>query len=113
MKPKEALAAAGLATVGLIGDPSNDTPAPPRSSLTCERVEKLAEGADIIVHSAAHPDLDPAKGGGLPPITYHRQSNATDLGAMAQRAGVGYLISRISDLRPERPRRGHFSWRAA
>ncbi len=74
------------------GDASNEAPAPPRSASASEQVEKLAQGADIIVHSAAHPDLDPAKGSGLPPIAYYRQSNATDLGAMAQRAGARYLM---------------------
>jgi ribonuclease Z len=81
---------AGSVVIG--GDASNDTPEPPRSSSASEQVEELARGADIVVHSAAHPDLDPAKGSGLPPIVYYRQSNATDLGAMAQRAGARYLM---------------------
>lgn len=81
---------AGSVVIG--GDASNDVTAPPRDTSTSAQVEKLAEGADIIVHSAVHPDLAPEKGSGMPPLVYHRQSNATDLGAMAARAGARYLM---------------------
>src|SRR6476620_3754047 len=44
---------AGSVVIG--GDAVNDALAPPRSSSTSEQVEKLAKGADVIVHSAIHP----------------------------------------------------------
>jgi ribonuclease Z len=81
---------AGSAVIG--GDASNDALMPPRKTSTSDQVEKLATGADILVHSAAHPILAPEKGSGMPAPLYYRQSNATDLGAMAQRAGVKYLM---------------------
>jgi len=54
---------AGSVVIG--GDASNDVPAPPRSSSTSEQVEKLAKGADVIVHSAIHPIMGPDKGSGM------------------------------------------------
>jgi ribonuclease Z len=54
---------AGSVVIG--GDAGNDTPAPPRSSSTSDQVEKLAKGADIIVHSAIHPVMGPDKGSGM------------------------------------------------
>lgn len=74
------------------GDASNDVLLPPRATSTSDQVEKLAKGADIVVHSAIHPVLAPEKGAGMPPVVYYRQSNATDLGALAQRAGVKHLM---------------------
>ena len=81
---------AGSVVIG--GDAGNDTPAPPRASSTSAQVEKLAKGADIIVHSAIHPVMGPDKDSGFPAPIYHRQSTATDLGAMAQRAGAKHLM---------------------
>lgn len=81
---------AGSVVIG--GDAGNDTPMPPRKSSTSEQVEKLAYGADIIVHSAMHPVMAPDRGSGFPAPIYHRQSTATDLGAMAQRAGAKHLM---------------------
>jgi ribonuclease Z len=81
---------AGSVVIG--GDAANDVPQPPRKSSTSEQVEKLAAGADIIVHSAVHPVLAPEKGSGAPPPIYYRQSDVVDLGAMAQRAGAKYLM---------------------
>ena len=52
----------------------------------------LAEGADVIVHSTMHPVFAPGQGSKFPPPVYYRQSNAADLGAMAQRAGVRHLV---------------------
>jgi ribonuclease Z len=63
----------------------------PRPSTSAE-LEKLAEGADIIVHLAIHPVLGPNAGNGMPPLVYYRQSNVEDLGAMAGRSGAKYLI---------------------
>lgn len=81
---------AGSVVIG--GDAGNDTPAPPRESSTSAQVEKLANGADIIVHSTIHPVMGPGKGSGFPPPIYFRQSTATDLGAMAKRAGAKHLM---------------------
>src|SRR4029077_343625 len=81
---------AGSVVIG--GDAGNDTPTPPRSSSTSDQVEKLAKGADIIVHSAIHPVMAPDKGSGMFPYAYLRQSSVPDLGAMAQRAGAKHLM---------------------
>jgi ribonuclease Z len=81
---------AGSVVIG--GDAGNDAIAPPRSSSTSDQVEKLAKGADIIVHSVIHPIMAPDKGSGFPAPVYYRQSTASDLGAMAQRAGAKHLM---------------------
>ncbi|MGE0094386.1 MAG: MBL fold metallo-hydrolase [Alphaproteobacteria bacterium] len=81
---------AGSVVIG--GDAVNGVSEPLRRTSTSDEVEKLAKGADIIVHSAVHPILAPEKGSGMPPLLYYRQSNATDLGAMAKRAGGKYLM---------------------
>lgn len=81
---------AGSVVIG--GDAGNDIPAPPRSSSTSEQVERLARGADVIVHSTIHPILGPDGGSGFFPHAYYRQSTASDLGAMAQHAGAKYLV---------------------
>ncbi|MDA8870657.1 MBL fold metallo-hydrolase [Rhizobiaceae bacterium] len=81
---------AGSVVIG--GDAGNDTPKPPRSSSTSAQVEKLAAGADAIVHSTIHPVMGPDKESGFPPPIYFRQSTATDLGAMAKRTGAKHLL---------------------
>ncbi len=81
---------AGSVVIG--GDAGNDVPLPPRSSSASEQVERLAKGADVIVHSTIHPAMGPDKGSGFFPHAYFRQSNAFDLGAMAKRAGAKYLM---------------------
>lgn len=81
---------AGSVVIG--GDAGSDTAAPPRASSTSETVEKLAKSADVVVHSAIHPVMGPDKGSGFPGPVYYRQSTATDLGGMAQRAGVKHLM---------------------
>jgi ribonuclease Z len=81
---------AGSVVIG--GDAGNDVLAPPRASSTSGQVEKLAQGVDIIVHSAFHPVLGPEGGSGFPPFAYYRQSLASDLGAMAKRVGAKYLM---------------------
>ena len=81
---------AGSVVIG--GDAGNDVPLPPRSSSASEQVERLAKGADVIVHSTIHPAMGPDKGSGFFPHAYFRQSNALDLGAMAKRAGAKYLM---------------------
>ena len=81
---------AGSVVIG--GDATNDTPAPPRSASTSEQVERLAQGADIIVHSAVHPVMAPGKGSNMFSYAYYRQSNVPDLGAMAKRAGAKVLV---------------------
>jgi ribonuclease Z len=74
------------------GDAGNDTLVPPRASSTSAQVETLAKGVDVIVHSTMHPVMAPDRGSGMPPIVFHRQSLANDLGAMAQRVGAKHLI---------------------
>jgi ribonuclease Z len=81
---------AGSVVIG--GDAGNDVFAPPRSSSTSDQVEKLAQGADVIVHSAIHPIMGPDNGSGMFPYAYHRQSSVPDLGAMAKRAGAKHLM---------------------
>jgi ribonuclease Z len=81
---------AGSVVIG--GDAGNDTLAPPRASSTSAQVEALAKGADIIVHSTIHPIMGPDKGSGFAAPIFHRQSTATDLGAMAKRAGAKHLM---------------------
>lgn len=81
---------AGSVVIG--GDAGNDAVAPPRASSTSEQVEKLALGADIIVHSTIHPVMAPDKRSGMPPPFFFRQSTASDLGAMASRAGAKHLM---------------------
>ena len=81
---------AGSVVIG--GDAGNDIPAPPRPSSTSAQVERLAKGADILVHSTTHPVMGPDRDSGTPPAVFYRQSLASDLGAMAHRAGVRHLV---------------------
>ena len=81
---------AGSVVIG--GDAGNDKPKPPRDSSTSLTVEKLANGADVIVHSTIHPVMGPDKDSGFPAPIYYRQSTATDLGAMALRTGTRHLM---------------------
>ena len=79
-------------SVVIAGDAGNDVLKPPRASSTSDQVEKLAKGVDIIVHSAFHPVLGPDQDSGFPPLSYYRQSLASDLGAMAKRVGAKHLM---------------------
>jgi ribonuclease Z len=81
---------AGSVAIG--GDSSNDVETPPRKTSTSDELEKLAKGVDVIVNTTIHPVLSPEKGASTPPAVYYRQSNATDLGGMAQRDGAKYLM---------------------
>jgi len=81
---------AGSVVIG--GDAGNDKPSPPRGASTSAQVELLAKGADVIVHSTIHPVMGPDKDSGFPAPIYYRQSTATDLGAMAEKVGAGYLM---------------------
>jgi ribonuclease Z len=81
---------AGSVVIG--GDAGNDVLAPPRATSTSDQVERLAQGADIIVHSTMHPVMGPDKDSGMPPHIFYRQSGTTDLGAMAKRVGAKYLM---------------------
>jgi ribonuclease Z len=81
-----------VGSVVIGGDAGNDRLAPPRASSTSDQVERLAKGADIIVHSAIHPVMGPDKNSGMYPYAYNRQSNVSDLGAMAERAGAKHLM---------------------
>jgi ribonuclease Z len=81
---------AGSVVIG--GDAGNDIPAPPRASSTSDQVERLAKGADVIVHSTMHPAMGPDKDSGMPAPVYYRQAGAADLGAMAKRVGAKQLM---------------------
>lgn len=97
---------AGSVVIG--GDAGNDKAAPPRETSTSAQVEALAAGADVIVHSTIHPVMSPEGSTGFPPPVYFRQSTATDLGAMAMRAGAAHLM--LTHLIPPvgAPRQGPF-----
>lgn len=81
---------AGSVVIG--GDAGNDVFAPPRVSSTSEQVEKLAKGADVIVHSTMHPVMGPDRDSGMPAPVFYRQSGTFDLGAMAKRVGARHLM---------------------
>ena len=98
---------AGSVVIG--GDAANDVPVPPRASSTSDQVERLAKGADIIVHSTIHPVLGPDRGSGFPPASFYRQSLAPDLGAMAKRAGAQYLM--LTHLAPSLGAAIHNRWK--
>lgn len=94
---------AGSVVIG--GDAGNSKRAPPRDTSTSESVEALAIGADILVHSAIHPIFAAGSGSQFPEPVYLRQSNAADLGAMAERAEIGHLV--LSHLIPALQTRSH------
>ena len=77
---------AGSVVIGGAG--GNGVLAPPRRYSTSDQAERLAKGADIIVHSAIHPVMAPEKNSGMFAFAYYRQSTVPDLGAMATRAGA-------------------------
>jgi ribonuclease Z len=81
---------AGSVAIG--GDSSNDVQQPPRKTSTSDQLETLAKRADVIVNTTIHPALSPESGASTPPEVYYRQSNATDLGAMAQRDRAKFLL---------------------
>jgi ribonuclease Z len=97
---------AGSVVIG--GDAGNDVPAPPRPTSTSAQVEKLAQGADVIVHSTMHPIMGPDRDSGMPAPVFYRQSGTTDLGAMAKRAGAKHLM--LTHLAPQvgQPRHGPY-----
>jgi len=97
---------AGSVVIG--GDASNDVPAPPRAHSTSDQVERLANGADVIVHSTIHPVLGPDRGSGFPAQSFYRQSLASDLGAMAKRSGAKYLM--LTHLAPSLGTARHNRW---
>jgi ribonuclease Z len=97
---------AGSVVIG--GDAGNDVPAPPRPTSTSAQVEKLAQGADVIVHSTMHPIMGPDRDSGMPPPVFYRQSATPDLGAMAKRVGAKHLM--LTHLAPQvgQPRHGPY-----
>jgi ribonuclease Z len=97
---------AGSVVIG--GDAGNDVLTPPRPTSTSAQVEKLAQGADVIVHSTMHPIMGPDRDSGMPPPVFYRQSGTTDLGAMAKRASVKHLM--LTHLAPQvgAPRHGPY-----
>jgi ribonuclease Z len=50
------------------------------------------QSGDVTVSAAIHPALSPEALSGMPEAVHYRQSNATDIGAMAARAGVGTVM---------------------
>jgi len=97
---------AGSVVIG--GDASNDALVPPRAHSTSDQVERLAMGADVIVHSTTHPVLAPDRGSGFPALVYYRQSTTTDLGAMAKHTGAKYLM--LTHLAPSLGAVRHNRW---
>jgi ribonuclease Z len=97
---------AGSVVIG--GDAGNDVLTPPRPTSTSAQVEKLAQGADVIVHSTMHPIMGPDRDSGMPPPVFYRQSGTSDLGAMAKRAGAKHLM--LTHLAPQvgAPRHGPY-----
>jgi ribonuclease Z len=81
---------AGSVVIG--GDAGNSKREPPRENSTSESIEMMAEGADILVHSVIHPVFAPGAGSTFPARVYLRQSEASDLGAMSERAGIEHLV---------------------
>lgn len=81
---------AGSVVIG--GDAGNHIAEPPRDHSTSDEVELLAQGADVLVHSAIHPKFGPEGGSTFPAPIFYRQSSTTDLGALAKRAGVEHLM---------------------
>ena len=79
-----------------------------RAHSTSDQVERLAKGVDIIVHSATHAVMGPDRHSGFPPLVFYRQSETTDLGAMAKRAGAKYLM--LTHLAPSIGAVRHNSW---
>ena len=98
---------AGGVVIG--GDAGNDVFVPPRAYSTSDQVEKLAKGADIIVHSTIHPIMGPDKGSGMFPQLFYRQSTAFDLGAMAKRTGAKHLM--LTHLTPPIGSDRHGPWK--
>jgi ribonuclease Z len=81
---------AGSVVIG--GDATNDALTLPRRHSTSDQVELLAKGVDVIVHLTMHPVMGPDRDSGMPSEVYNRQSNTTDLGAMAQRVLAKHLV---------------------
>ena len=81
-----------VGSVVIGGDAGNSRRVPPRQSSTSETVERLSLGADVLVHSVIHTRFAPGGDSTFPAAVYLRQSNAADLGALAERAGVKHLM---------------------
>jgi ribonuclease Z len=98
---------AGSVVIG--GDAGSDVVAPPRATSTSAQVEKLAQGVDIIVHSAFHPIMGPDRDSGMPALLFYRQSLASDLGALAKRVGAKHLM--LTHLGPSMGTERHGPWK--
>lgn len=96
-------------SVVIAGDAGNDLFQPPRPTSTSAQVERLAQGADIIVHSTMHPAMGPDKDSGMPAAVFYRQSEVSDLGAMAKRAGVKHLM--LTHMAPPLGAMRHGPWK--
>ena len=74
------------------GDAVNDVLAPPRNWSTSDQVEKLAKGADIIVHSAIHPIMGPARAAICIRMPIIARARCLISAPWLQRAGAKYLM---------------------
>lgn len=79
-------------SVVISGDAASEKTQGSENRSTSGQVEKLAKGADILVQAAIHPALAPSEGSGMPAPIYLRQSDAIDVGAMAQRDGIPFVM---------------------
>lgn len=75
-----------VGSVVIGGSSSNDSSDPnTRATSASDQLLALADGADILVQSVIHPIM---KDSGFPLDFFNRQTQAKDLGALAQQAGV-------------------------
>jgi len=81
----------------VIGGSSSNDNADPRNRTTSasEQLRVLAEGADILVQAIAHPIMLSTgnTGQAYPRDFFNRQTEAKDLGTLAQEAGVGVIMT--------------------
>ena len=84
-----------LGGIGGAASADGACPDPNRPTSASSQVELLSSGADILVHSVIHPIMTSVtanNGSPYPGDFYCRQTNAPDLGAMAENAGVGVVM---------------------
>jgi len=73
---------------GVIGGCGNDVPVPPHPSSASEQVEKLAKGADVVVHSTIHPIMGPDKGSAFSRTPISARAMPSIRRRLAKRAGA-------------------------
>lgn len=87
---------AGSVVIG--GDASSDnTDYANRPTSASDQVKMLAQDADILVHSTSHPVFRPGNPDAVAPLYpalfYNRQTNAPDIGGMAEAANVKTVMT--------------------